>query len=54
MKPIVTSHIYPPIPIRDYDWCAYFDGEEETGNYGYGRTESEAKQNLLDNYGEEE
>ncbi len=24
-RPIVTSHVYPPIPVRDFDWCAYFD-----------------------------
>lgn len=54
MKQIVTSNIYPPIPIRDYDWSAHFEGEEERGRYGYGRTEAEAKQDLLDNYGDEE
>lgn len=53
-RPIVTSHIYPPIPIRDYDWCAYFDDVgADCSPYGYGRTEAEAKQDLLDNYGEE-
>jgi hypothetical protein len=30
---IVTSHVYPPIPTRDHDWCAFYDGEEEAGNY---------------------
>ena len=39
---IVTTHDYPPIPIRTRDWCAYFDGEEEAGNYGYGATREEA------------
>lgn len=39
---IVTTHVYPPIPIRTFDWCAYFDGEEEDGNYGYGATRAEA------------
>lgn len=48
---IVTSHIYPPIPIRDYDWCAYYDGEEE-GDCGYGATEAEAIRDLKDNYEE--
>lgn len=52
-RPIVTSNIFPPIPIRDFDWCAYFEGEEERGQYGYGRTEAEAKADLLDNYGDE-
>lgn len=42
---IVISHIYPPIPIRDGADCS---------PYGYGRTEAEAKQDLLDNYGDDE
>lgn len=52
-KKIITSNIYPPIPWRDFDWCAYFDGEEEYGHYGYGRTEQAAIDDLLANYGEE-
>lgn len=48
MKPkIVTSFVYPPIPIRTSDWCAYRDGLEEAGNYGWGRTEQEAIADLL-------
>lgn len=43
MEPkIATSHVYPPIPLRQFDWCAYIDGEEEAGNYGWGRTEADA------------
>lgn len=49
-KKIVTTFIYPPIPIRTHDWCAYFDGEEENGNYGYGQTEQTAINDLLNNY----
>jgi len=47
-KRIVTEHLYPPIPVRTMDWCAFFDGEEELGRYGYGRTEAEAVADLLD------
>jgi len=43
---VVTSNIFPPIPTRKFDWCAYREGEEELGNYGYGKTEQEAIQNL--------
>jgi hypothetical protein len=43
---IVTSNVYPPIPIRvpirEFDWCAYLDGKEEAGPYGWGMTEAEA------------
>jgi hypothetical protein len=49
-RKIITSHIYPPIPVRDHDWCAYYDGEVESGHYGYGPTEQEAIQDLVANY----
>lgn len=44
---IITSHVYPPIPCRQFDWCAYRDGEEEQGNYGWGHTEAAAIRDLL-------
>lgn len=47
-KKIKTSFDYPPIPWRNFDWCAYFDGEEEEGRYGYGATENEAIDDLLE------
>lgn len=50
-KKIVTEHVYPPIPVRTHDWCAWFDGEEELGKYGFGETEEAAKSDLLENYG---
>lgn len=43
---VVTSNIFPPIPVRQYDWCAYFDGEEE-GLTGYGATEEDAIDDLI-------
>ena len=49
MKKIITDYVHPPIPIRDHDWCAYYDGEEEDQNYGWGRTEQEAINDLLSN-----
>ena len=45
---IVTSNPYPSIPIRQFDWCAHLDGEEEEGHYGWGRTEAEAIGDLLE------
>lgn len=39
----ITVHLVnPPIPDRRWDWCAYRKGEEESGNYGWGRTAQEA------------
>jgi hypothetical protein len=43
---IITTHVWPPIPRRDWDWCAYHDGEEETNHYGWGATEQEALDDL--------
>jgi hypothetical protein len=33
--------------MRDFDWCAYREGEEERMQYGYGRTEEAAVAELL-------
>lgn len=44
---IVTSYVNPPIPFRGCDWAAFYDGEEELGGCGYGSTEAEAIQDLL-------
>lgn len=49
MPKIITSHIFPPIPDRQFDWCAYYDGHEE-GDTGYGRTEADAITDLQTNY----
>lgn len=43
---IIVAHVWPPIPLRDYDYCAYHDGEEETGHYGYGPTREKALADL--------
>lgn len=52
-KKIVTSYVNPPIPVRDFDWCAHYDGEEEKGGYGYGATEQEAAKDFLANQDDE-
>ena len=31
---IITEFVYPPIPIRRWDWLAHYDGDEETGPFG--------------------
>lgn len=51
---IVTHHEYPPIPIREFDWCAHYEGDEESGPRGWGPTEAEAIADLRDNYDEPE
>ena len=47
---IVISHVNPPIPERNHDYCAYIDGEEERRRQGWGRTPAEALRDFLDNY----
>lgn len=49
MRKIVTSYVNPPIPYRQNDWCAHYDGEEEAGNYGWGSTEEEAIRDFIYN-----
>ena len=44
---IITEHIYPPIPIRNYDWSAIRDDYDEGDLVGYGRTEQAAKDDLI-------
>jgi len=51
---IKTQHVYPPIPTRVFDWCAYWDGTEENGRYGWGKTEAEAIADLKLSYPEED
>jgi hypothetical protein len=49
-RKIVTSHVYPPIPVRNFDWSAYYEGDEEAGQYGYGATEAEAIADFIENF----
>lgn len=48
MSVIHTDYVHPPIPTRVHDWCAWVDGTEEDGNYGWGRTEAEALRELAE------
>lgn len=49
---IETRHEHPPIPIRCYDWRAFFaDMDEETRGEGWGATEAEAIADLKETYG---
>ena len=45
-RKIITEHIYPSIPIRQFDWSAHWDGDEPNDDghmhIGYGVTETEA------------
>jgi len=49
---ILINFVYPPIPIREFDWCATWDNDEPNDNgqmlHGYGRTPLDAIRELLD------
>lgn len=45
---IVTHNINPPIPRRDFDWSATTVDYEPGAMCGYGVTEIDAIQDLLD------
>lgn len=47
-RKIITDYVYPPIPIREFDWCAYYDDIGPEGPRGWGATEQEAVRDLLD------
>lgn len=50
---ISTQLVYPPIPIRSFDWCAWIDGREEDASlYGWGKTEEDALYDLNANVDE--
>jgi hypothetical protein len=46
---LITHHVFPPIPIRQFDWTAYDDnlGCEEGCPVGWGSTEAEATADLM-------
>ena len=45
---IITEFVYPPIPNRNFDWSAVTDNYEPNDPIGYGKTEREAINDLLD------
>ena len=48
MKKIITSNECPPIPIREYDWSAFRQDWDLYEPIGYGRTEQEAIDDLIE------
>lgn len=48
---IITTFVYPPIPVRHFDWQAHYDGEEDEQMVtGSGATETEAVLDLIENH----
>lgn len=46
-REIKTDFDYPPIPNRNFDWCAYFTDGDEYSYQGRGRTEKDAVTDLI-------
>jgi len=46
-KSVVTSHVFPPIPLRCHDWSAVRDGYDTGDPMGMGETESAAIADLI-------
>ena len=50
---IITEHVFPPIPVRSFDWSAVwndYDGADDSNcPTGSGSTEKEAVQDLVYN-----
>ena len=45
---IVVVHVCPPIPIRDYDWVAHLENDDEPPRVeGWGRSADQAVFNLM-------
>lgn len=55
---IRTDFIYPPIPIRSFDWQAVYDNDEPDDEgrmaHGNGATETEAIVDLIENHPRED
>lgn len=52
---IITTFVYPPIPIRTMDWQAHYDDDDDPTDghqcaTGHGRTETEAVIDLIENH----
>lgn len=51
---ITVEFVYPPIPIRDFDYCASRRDGDEDSPCGYGATPEEAIADLLERESEDE
>lgn len=45
---IITRYDPPPIPPREFDWSAVSDNYDHGDPVGFGRTEQEARDDLLE------
>ncbi len=48
LEPVYTAYDPKPIPMRDHDWCAYYDSYEPGAPLGWGASEQLAVNDLLE------
>ena len=48
---INISYVHPPIPLRDFDYSATFEGYEGGDAIGYGKTPDDAVRDLQEQVG---
>ena len=48
---VLTAFVNPPIPVRMFDWIAWFDKYGEDGPSAHGRTEQAAIERLMRSQG---
>lgn len=46
---VTYIHVYPPVPRREWDWCAVLtkDKDEESAQLGWGETKESALEDLM-------
>jgi hypothetical protein len=49
-RKIITEYVHPPIPIRQFDWVAFREGDDNDEDFlmGYGATADKAIADLLE------
>ena len=47
-RKVQTTHVFPPIPLRNFDWRASFADGDEGDPVGWGVTEKDALQDLYE------
>jgi hypothetical protein len=48
---VTTEHIFPPIPYRGDDWCAYYTiDQDDSPDCGWGATPEDAIEDLIQSY----
>jgi len=47
---IKTDYLRKPGPLRNFDWSAWWEGDEDEGRVGFGATREQAISDLVQNF----